>query len=74
MDESLDCPSPKWLRLEAEADFFARCLLMPEPHVKKVFKRVKEVEGTSEIVGTMAALFAVEKKVMAERLVELDLI
>ena len=67
------CPdaSIEVLQLKAEADYFARCLLMPEDKVKEFLELVEHVYNK---VHVLSKIFAVPKDEMRYRLYELGLI
>lgn len=67
-------------RMEEEANYFARCILIPEALLKREYQKIIENRkhkcpglNTDEI-EQLSKLFAVEVPVMTMRLVELDII
>lgn len=54
--------------MEAEADFFARCLLMPRSQVNTVLKTLPENSSLEEKVDLISRTFRVTKKKAAQRL------
>ncbi|MDR2004144.1 MAG: ImmA/IrrE family metallo-endopeptidase [Prevotella sp.] len=67
-------------RMEEEANYFARCILIPEVLLRREYKRIIEnrkhkVPGlNTDEIEQLSKLFAVEVPVMTMRLVELDII
>jgi len=67
-------------RIEEEANYFARCILIPEPLLIREYEKIvnnsrHKVRGlNTDDIEYLSKLFAVEVPVMTMRLVELDII
>ena len=66
----------KELRQDEEANFFARCLLMPRPLVKEELEKLKKTKilDHQDLITRLAKKFNVEYNLMNFRLIELELI
>lgn len=65
-------------RMEREANYFARCLLIPEILLFQEIEPYKSHQGgyemSSDDILNLSKKFAVEPEVMTMRLIELDII
>lgn len=65
-------------RMEREANYFARCLLIPEVLLYKEIEPYKSYQGgygmSRDNILNLSKKFAVEPEVMTMRLMELDII
>ncbi len=65
-------------QMEREANYFARCLLIPEILLFREIEPYKSCQGgyamSSEDISDLSKKFAVETEVMTMRLMELDII
>jgi len=59
--------------LEAEANYFAMCLLMPEHLVKQEVEKIKLDLTSDEALKKLAKIFDVSQTAMALRLAQLKL-
>lgn len=59
---------------EKEANYFAMCLLMPEPMIRKDFEKHYKKTATGDLVKLLAKKYEVEEFVVTLRLVDLKLL
>ena len=65
--------SKKWKRNEKEADFFARCLLMPREQMEKIlFEQLLLVDDKDYIIKHISQTFNVTEKKAKQRIKEIN--
>ena len=61
-------------KMDKEANYFARCLLMPEQFIKKAIHKIKDETSEEELVKMLAKKFKVTEYQMTVRLIELKIV
>jgi Zn-dependent peptidase ImmA (M78 family) len=69
-------PTEKDKRQDKEANYFARCLLMPEEFLRSEIEKLKngKVRTTEDMIKKLAKIFKVPEYQMTIRLTELKII